>query len=44
MTHIGDADDNGISQIIELIDYIESLGYKIDDFDTALATHMQPSD
>ena len=44
MTHIGDAGEDGIAQIVELIDYIESKGYKIDDFDTAVQAHIQPEE
>ncbi len=44
MTHIGDAGEDGIAQIVELINYIESKGYKIDDFDTAIKAHIQPAE
>lgn len=42
MTHIGDADDEGIAQIVELINYVESKGYKFVDLDTALEAHTPP--
>lgn len=42
MTHIGDAGEDGIEQIVELIDYIESKGHKIVDFDTAIQAHIPP--
>lgn len=44
MTHIADAGEDGIAQIVELIDYIEQKGYKIDDFDTAVEAHLPPDE
>ena len=44
LTHIGDTEKDDIAQIVELIDYIEQKGYKIDDFDTAIEAHIPPDE
>jgi peptidoglycan/xylan/chitin deacetylase (PgdA/CDA1 family) len=42
MTHIGDAGEDGIAQILELIDYIESKGFAFVDLETGIQAHMPP--